>query len=199
MKIKCELDQVKTLKKGMKITLAVPDEHVRETMKHIYNFMDMPLQVEVLTDIDKQKERFLQISPDQRKKIYALFNDIANYSGDSKDNVKHNMKTMFSENSQVEGFSLSNCSKDIAGEFIEWLIGFAFENGIGLSEHPKDYFDDSNKYYALSLKHKVCVVCGMPGTIVKTVKGTRFCICNAHHNETEIKGWENFAKRYHFE
>lgn len=68
MKFKCEIDNIRTLKKGMKLTLAVDDKQTKELMKQIYNFMDKPITVELLIDDELQTKRLKQLSPEQRKK-----------------------------------------------------------------------------------------------------------------------------------
>lgn len=141
MKIQCEIDNIKTLKKGMKITLNIEDEHVKKVMKDIYNFMDKPLEIDLGIDELEQKGRLGQINADQRKKIYALLRDIADYSGDSQDNLKHNLKLKFISESEYEDFSLSNCSYELAKDFIDFLVKFAFEFGVPLKESPKYHME----------------------------------------------------------
>jgi len=73
VRFKCEIDNIRTLKKGMKLTLSLDDEQTREIMKHIYNFMDKPITIDLLIDEQEQRERLKQITSEQRKKIYANF------------------------------------------------------------------------------------------------------------------------------
>jgi len=68
VRFKCEIDNIRTLKKGMKLTLSLDDEQTREIMKHIYNFMDKPLIVDFNIDGEEQQARLQQISPEQRKR-----------------------------------------------------------------------------------------------------------------------------------
>lgn len=211
MKFPCEIENVKTLKKGMKIVLAVEKENVREIMKHLHNFMDRPITVEILIDADEMKKRLNSISEEQRKKIYALFRDIADYIGDSIDSVKIEMKRRFCQESQYEDFSLSNCGRELAGEFIEWLIEFCFQNGIRLSEHPKEGFEDIERYLALCLRQRICCICGKPADIhhvdavgmgrnrtkVDDSQYRKIALCREHHTEAHQIGWKKFAEKYH--
>src|SRR5690606_38013019 len=142
----------------MKLTLSLDDEQTREIMKHIYNFMDKPITIELLIDDEEQAIRLQQITPEQRKKIYALIRDIANYIGDSVDNTKENLKIEFVQQTEYEMFSLSNCSSELAGEFIDFLINFAFENGVPMAEHPFKRADDIERYLAACLRHRICCV-----------------------------------------
>lgn len=211
MKFKCEIDNIRTLKKGMKLTLAVDDEQTRELMKYIYNFMDKPITMEFLIDEEEQAERLKQISEDQRKKIYAILKDIAESTGDNLENTKENLKIEFIQHSQYDMFSLSNCSKELASDFIDFLINFAFENGIPMSEHPLERTDDIERYLAACLRHKVCAVCGQigeehhwdaigMGNDRKTIddrKLRKICLCRKHHAEAHTIGREAFEKKYH--
>ena len=50
--------------------------------------MDKPITIELLIDDEEQAIRLQQITPEQRKKIYALFRDIASYTGNTPENEK---------------------------------------------------------------------------------------------------------------
>lgn len=213
MDIPCEIDNLKTLKSGMKITLAVGDEHVQDVMKHIYNFMDKPLHVILSIDEQEQLERLNMINAEQRKKIYALFRDIGDYMGDDPESVKRQMKIQFIQNSEYEMFSLSNCSNQLARDFIEFIIQFCFRQGIALAEHPKDAFDDIEKYLRLCLDNRICSVCGKPTgktphhwdaigagrdrTKVDDSGLRKIALCNICHTEAHKIGRESFKKKHH--
>ena len=211
MKFKCNMETFSTLKKGAKIILKIPPEEVVHVMKHIYNFQDKHLIVEMLVDEEEEKERFMQISENQRKKIYALIRDIANYIGDSVDNTKENLKIEFLQGSEYDMFSLSNCSSELAGEFIDFLINFAFENGVPMAEHPFKRADDIERYLAACLRHRICCVCGQPGEVhhVDAIGmgrnraeaddswNRKICLCRRHHSEAHTIGMAAFEDRYY--
>jgi len=162
-------------------------------------------------DEEEEKERFMQISENQRKKIYALIRDIANYIGDSVDNTKENLKIEFLQGSEYDMFSLSNCSSELAGEFIDFLINFAFENGVPMSEHPLKRTDDIKRYLAACLRHRICCVCGQPGEVhhVDAIGmgrnraeaddswNRKICLCRRHHSEAHTIGMAAFEDRYY--
>lgn len=213
MRVNCEIDTVNTLKKGMKIVLSIPHDERQDVLRQIHNFMDKPLIVDFNIDGEEQQARLQQISPEQRKKIYALFRDIASYTGNTPENEKENMKTLFIQHTHHEPFSLSNCSSELASDFIEWLINFAFENGVRLSEYPLRTLDDIEKYVRMCLKHKICTICGKPGEIHHCTgsrigmgrnrdkisnKGKKvISLCRTHHNEIHTMPEEEFFKKYH--
>lgn len=211
MKFNCEIDNIKTLKKGMKITLAINDKQTLEVMKNIYNFMDKPITVDLLIDEEKQIERMKQITPEQRKKIYGLLKDIATYTGDNKENIKVATKSSFIRATEYEDFSLSNCSKDLAGDYIEFLIRLCFEAGIPLKENPAEGLDNIESYLRICLEQKKCCVCGGEGeehhvdtigmgrdrTKVDDSENRKMCLCREHHTEYHKIGRKNFEKKYH--
>ena len=121
MKFKCEIDNIRTLKKGMKLTLSVDDKQTKEIMKHMYNFMDKPIIVEFLIDEQEQKDRLKQITPNQRKKIYAILRDIEAYTGENIESLKEDTKASFVKATEYEDFSLSDCSKELAADYLELL------------------------------------------------------------------------------
>jgi len=211
LKFNCEIDNIKTLKKGMKITLAIDDKQTIEVMKHIYNFMDKPIIVELLIDEKEQKERLKQITPEQRKKIYAILRDMEAYIGENIEKLKQDTKASFISVTEYEEFSLSNCSKELAADYIEYLIRLCFELGVPLKQNPVEGLEDIENYLKLCLEQRKCCVCGRPGEIhhVDTIgmgrdrikvddsEYRKMCLCREHHTEYHTIGPEEFEKKYH--
>lgn len=201
-------------KKGVKLTIAVEPKNTAEIMKHLHNFVDKPLILDVRIDDQEQLKRLNEISPGQRSKIYALLKDIAAWSGDVTESVKQEMKNRFCYDNQYEAFSLSNCSRELAGDFVEFLVRFCFEQGVSFSEHPREAFgEDIEAYLRLCIEKKVCCICGGPmdgpGHHVQAIgmgrnrktyddsKHEKVALCRKHHTEAETIGWETFANKYH--
>ena len=67
-----------------------------------------------------------EISPEQRRKIFAIIGDIAWYSGHEPEYLRKLLTLEFVKDKGCEFFSLSNCEKSTATEFISWLIDFCF-------------------------------------------------------------------------
>ena len=206
--------QVNTLKEGLKLTVYIEKDERKEVLSQISNFIDKPLKVDINIDAPEREKELSQITGQQRKKIYALFNDIDEYTGQGAESIKEQMKKMFLEsesNSWGESFSLADCPKELASDFIEWLIDFSFQNGIELSEHPKNAFENIKNYIKISLKNKVCAICGKPGethhvdtigmgrdrTKVDDGDHKKICLCRKHHNLAHNSGWKTFKKNYH--
>lgn len=211
MIIPCEIDNIKTLKKGMKITLTVADGNVKPVLKDIYNFIDKNLQVNIQVDSEEEQAKMNMINPEQRKKVYALFNDIADYTGNGQDYVKEIMKKSFLEYSHYEPFSLANCEKELASEFIEFIIQVTFKQGIPIHDTPGKLMDDIEKAMLMCIKYKKCAICGREGEIhhvdaigmgnnrdkIDDKQHRKVCLCREHHTEAHQKGWKTFSEKYH--
>lgn len=198
MKVTCEIDNTRTLKKGMTITLRLNDVARLEALRHIANFMDKPIIAELNIDSEEQKDRLSRINPDQRRKTYALFKDIADYTGDNTEAIKINMKHLFKKAYGYDDFSLSDCDAQVAKDFITFLISWCFVNAVDLKEHPKDILNDIESYLYLCLKYKKCAVCGKPAEMQSWDTGRKIVLCQEHNTEL-VQGRSKFASKYHVE
>ena len=211
MQIPCEIDQVRTLKKGMKIILAIDEEYVKQTLKDIHNFMDRELIVNIDIDAEKEQSKLSMITPDQRKKIFAIIKDIANNTGVDKEYAREELTKKFIQETGHPEFSLSNCDRQLASDLIEWLIEFAFEYGVELNEHPKNIIEDIEAYIRICNKRKICAICGRPAEIhhVDTIgmghnrnkvddsDKRKIALCRKHHTEAHQIGWKEFSEKHH--
>ena len=213
MKFACEIDNIRTLKKGSKITLSLNDKQSKEVLKHMFNFMDKPITVELFVDEKEQQERLKQISQEQRGKIYAIYKDIENFTGQNEESIKEQTKASFVKVTQYDDFSLANCSSELASDYIEYLIRLCFELGVPLSEPPREAFDDIERYISLSLEKRFCAVCGATegvedhhwdaigmGRNRKTYNDCalrKICLCYKHHKEAHNIGRDSFKDKYH--
>ncbi len=218
MKIPCSIDQIKTLKQGMKIKLSVPDEETPSVLQDIHNFHKKDLLVAMQVDGAKEEQKLHEITEDQRKKIYALFRDIAQDTGNNKDHIKQQMKKEFMQDTDYakDELSLANCSRETATDFIDWLIRFAFEYGIGIEDNPKEYFDSVERAMHICLDQGICAVCGDTGedgsvdvhhvdqigagrdrTKVDDSEYRKISLCRECHSEAHSIGWETFREKYH--
>lgn len=151
------------------------------------------------------------ISADQRKLIYSLFKDIADYTGYAPEEVKQLMKCNYELIADVDGFSLSNCSKSFAKGFIDYLLKVVIENAIPLSKRY-EYLLQDNTFFYLCIMHRVCCVCGLPHADVAHVEAVgmgrdrrtidhtkhRFMgLCREHHIEQHTIGIDSFLNKYH--
>ena len=205
--------QINTLKDGLKLTVYIEKENRKKVLADIHNFIDKPLKVGIEIDAEEREKELEQITGQQRKKLYALFGDINEYTGQGVESIKEEMKKTFlrSESNQWNShFSLGDCSKELAAEFIDWLIVFCFRNGVQLSEQPRDSFSSIEAYVAATVKANVCAICGKYGNVhhvdtygmgsnrnkVDDSNKKKIALCNKHHREAHDNGWITFKKKY---
>lgn len=147
------------------------------------------------------------ITPEQRRKAYALMGEIAEWMGEIPEYVKRLMKMEFIVN-RLQGltkelFSLSNCDVTTAREFITYLIDFMIEHEVPSKTPLHELCEDIEKYVYACLKRKICAVCGTPhadlhhyDTIGAQGKRERVCqigmrvisLCRQCHSYTHTKG-----------
>lgn len=137
------------------------------------------------------------ISAEQRKKIYATFRDISYYTGDVIDYLKSLFKSMFCAENDIEPFSLSDCSLEVAREFISYLIDFCIDNEIPLSETPLERTDDINRYLYMTIRKGICCICGKQGvTYTLDQDKNKMCLCDLHYEQAKVKGLKEFESLY---
>ncbi|MDN2613316.1 putative HNHc nuclease [Apilactobacillus sp. EABW-1NA] len=152
------------------------------------------------------------ITVDQRKKIFALFNEIAEYLGYTQVNVEEILKIKFLE--QMDNpvwFSFSNCSIEIAKQFLEFEITFCIQNEIPFKTKLMDEIQQSYALRYQLVMHRICFVCGKlhaeldhVDTIgsgrnrrhVNQIGYEAWTLCRNHHNERHKIGVETFATKY---
>ena len=161
-----------------------------------------------------------RISPEQRRKAYALMGEIADWIGDVPEYVKKLMKIEFMANRmQTIGekiFSLSDTDITTARLFITYLIDFMLEHEVPSKTPLYELCEDIQKYVYACLMHKTCAVCGKRGADVHHLTGSRvghgglkwrekdqtgakvLPLCREHHTLCH-GGEEEFLEKYHLE
>lgn len=164
-----------------------------------------------------------RISPEQRRKCYALLGEIAEYTdgirtAETVDEQKRLLKMEFMlkrmEATERRMFSLSDCDMSTAREFITYLIDFIIANDIPTRVPLIDNCDDIAAYMYACTMHRKCAVCGKAADI-HHCEGSRIGsgndrekvhhlgrevlpLCRVHH--TECHGGEaEFISKYHLE
>lgn len=154
------------------------------------------------------------ITSQQRKLIFALINDLIEYTGDYgltelwEDRFKRETMSCFN----LEHFSLSDCSISTANLMILVILNFLFEEEIPFKlkwwhELPSDF-----PRQMLALKNKQCVICGKNNADIahyKTIGAGRnrkkvnqvgmyiMTLCRVHHTEQHKIGIRTFLGKYH--
>jgi len=160
-----------------------------------------------------------RISPEQRRKCYAMLNEISEWSGELPERMKQIMKIDFCVNRlQAIGskmFSLSDVDVTTAREFIDYLINFMLENGVPSRVPLYELCDDVRRYVYACLMNKACAVCGRKAD-VHHLSGSRaghgglawrekdqtgakvLPLCREHHRIIH-DGEKEFLEKYHLE
>lgn len=156
-----------------------------------------------------------RITPEQRRKAYALMGEIAAWSGDTPDNVKAALKVDFRakamEGLQRQLFSLADCDLSTAREFIGYIIEFMLDNDVPSSRPLTEYAEDIEAYVYSCLMHRKCAVCGRHAELHHVDRigmgGNRhdMChigmealpLCRGHHQEAHQHGDKALLDKYH--
>lgn len=156
------------------------------------------------------------ITAEQRKKIYALLGEIADFVGDTVEVIKREMKLDFRLRNferMAADFSLGTCPVELASAFIDHLVAFIIEWGVPCKQPLYELCDDIPKYVYTCLKYKKCAVCGQKADLhhVDAVgmgydrteivhEGMRALpLCRKHHTEWHTVGNTAFTEKYHLE
>ena len=151
------------------------------------------------------------ISAVQRRKIYANIADIAYYCGEVPEYTKEMFKFLYISETGAPYFSLSDCSMEVAKEYISFLMDFALEHDIPLSDPGLQRTDDIERYLWGCIKHKRCCLCGKPADVhhVQAIGAGRdrrnyddsshkkMALCREHHSEAHNIGVDTFNAKYH--
>lgn len=165
-----------------------------------------------------------RISPEQRRKCYALLGEIAEYTdgirtAETVDEQKRLLKMEFMlkrmEATERRMFSLSDCDMSTAREFITYLIDFIIANDIPTRARLIDNCDDIAAYMYACTMHRKCAVCGKAADI-HHCEGSRIGagvdrdtahqlgrevlpLCRVHHTELHAMPESEFIAKYHLQ
>lgn len=154
------------------------------------------------------------ITDKQRRKVFALCNDIEAYTGQPREY----MREMFQDyitflNGYDKRLSLSNCSREQARQLIEVILDWVFHNNIPLNYKTSDLLKNDKAFLYWSTVNRNCVICGKHGELAhhKAIgRGANrkkmdhygfevLCLCREHHQSQHDLGVETFDKLHHLE
>ncbi|MCG1815354.1 hypothetical protein K4O66_10610 [Staphylococcus epidermidis] len=154
------------------------------------------------------------ITDKQRRKVFALCNDIEAYTGQPREY----MREMFQDyitflNGYDKRLSLSNCSREQASQLIEVILDWVFHNNIPLNYKTSDLLKNDKAFLYWSTVNRNCVICGKHGELAhhKAIgRGANrkkmdhygfevLCLCREHHQSQHDMGVETFDKLHHLE
>lgn len=154
-------------------------------------------------------------SPEQIRKAWALMGEIAEYQGQTKDDVYREQSTEFSlkhlEILQGQLFHLSTATVSTARAFINLLIEIILEYGIPTKEPLYGLCDDIERYVYACLMNKKCAVCGKKTELhhydhvgmgrnrreIDHIGMRAYPLCRDHHEEIHLIGEKAFDEKYH--
>lgn len=165
--------------------------------------------------VDVQVYDPYKITTKQRKKIFALLNDIESATGQPREYLR----SMFQDYVKVvEGYedkiSLSNCDKETASKVIEVIIQWVFIHNIPLNYKTSDLMRNDNYFIYLSTINRQCIICGKPNSDIAHLEAVGsgrdrrthdhtnhhvLALCRLHHSSQHQMGIETFNKTYHLE
>lgn len=158
-----------------------------------------------------------RISPEQRRKAFALVGEIAAYTGYEKDEAHLVLKAEFLQNHldtlQKTLFSLADCDVTTAREYISYLIEFCLKFGVPTKQPLAELCDDVAHYARACLLAKKCCVCGKRAELhhvervgmgnnrneIRHIGRPAMALCREHHTEIDHLGDGAFCRRYHVE
>lgn len=164
-----------------------------------------------------------RISPEQRRKIYALIGEVAEYcegfkNAETIEETKMMLKWQFLlerlESQERRLFSLSNCDVTLAREFITYVIDFIIKHDIPTKVSLLDHCEDIGKYIYSCLMNRKCCICGKDADI-HHITGSKIGmgnireevhhlgrevlpLCRSHHTECH-NDERGFMDKYHLE
>lgn len=167
----------------------------------------------VPVNVDVSVHDPFKISDKQRKKIFALLNDIESHTGQPREY----MRSMFQDYVKIiygyeNNISLSNCSKETAMHIIEVIIEWVFLHDIPLNYKTSDLMKEDNRFLYLSTVNRCCVICGKKNSDLahyhavgsgrnRNTIDHRYnyvlALCRSHHNEQHKIGIISFNEKYH--
>lgn len=183
LRIECEITNVRTSKKGDTITIFVNKEHRKSVVDHIMPFIERPVTMELMVDSKKVIENMYRITEEQREKAYKMIQLFSKEYGDTEENTKNMLKERFGRD-----FSLSDCTKDVASDFISFVEQLAIENEYS--------FASQSNALEWNYKNKKCFVCSDNGNQYSNDSG-KICLCETHVIELKSLGTKEFMNKYH--
>lgn len=139
-----------------------------------------------------------RISPEQRRKIYSLIGEVAEYvegfrNAETVEETKTTLKWDFvlerMESQERRLFSLANCDMTTAREFINYLVDFIIKNDIPTSIPLIEQCEDIGRYIYACCMNRKCAVCGREADI-HHITGSKIGMGNTreevHHLGREV-------------
>ena len=187
--------------------VVVPDVQLND-MDQLMIENGYPLDIE-FNIIDGRK-----ITIKQRKKIFALLNDIYMHYGQPQEDLRQMFQFYLQTTKGYEPISLSNTTVTKARELIEIILEWTFLHDVPLNYKTTDLLKEDSKFIYLTVINRQCAICGKPNSDLahKQAIGRGrnrnqmdhygyevLALCRNHHTEQHQIGINSFNKKYHLE
>lgn len=155
-----------------------------------------------------------KITDKQRRKIFALMNDIEAHTGQPQDY----MRNVFQEYVRVlyayeNRISLADCSRKVAGQIIDVAIEWIFENDIPLRFKTSDLIKNDRTFLYMATINRKCVICGKHAELahyqavgrgrnrrkIDHTDNKVLALCREHHQTQHDMGMDSFNAKYHLQ
>lgn len=155
-----------------------------------------------------------KITDKQRRKIFALMNDIEAHTGQPQDY----MRNVFQEYVRVlyayeNRISLADCSRKVAGQIIDVAIEWIFENDIPLRFKTSDLIKNDRTFLYMATINRKCVICGKHAELahyqavgrgrnrrkIEHTDNKVLALCREHHQTQHDMGMDSFNAKYHLQ
>ena len=152
-----------------------------------------------------------EITPQQRKAIYAMFDDIGKHLGYNKEEIKNILKVKYIGATGNKPFSLSNMGREEATEFIHFCIDICLAMNFPIQLSTYQSIDKDDYVIKQLLLHRQCIIDGGRADIhhldavgmgnnrnkIDNSQRELLPLCRRHHSEYHIIGHDEFMRKYH--
>ncbi|UBH16375.1 putative HNHc nuclease [Macrococcus armenti] len=152
-----------------------------------------------------------RITVKQRKKIFALLNDIYRWCGQPQDDLRQMFQFYLEMMNGYDHISLADTTRRIASELIDLIIEFVFAHNVPLNYRTSDLLKEDRYFIYKSTINRTCVICGKSGADIAhryAVGAGRnrneidhygnevLALCREHHSEQHQIGMDSFNEKY---
>lgn len=155
-----------------------------------------------------------RITHEQRKKVFALLNDIERYWGEPVEALRMRFQAELEIMNGYDPISLSNCERKVASELIELIIAFMFHHQIPMRRETSELLKEDKAFLYWSTINRNCVICGKPHAQLAHYHAVGrgrnrnkinhygnkvLALCHEHHKRQHDMGMDSFNKYYGLE
>lgn len=155
-----------------------------------------------------------KITDKQRRKVFAMVQDIFNHYGQPMDYLRYMFQKQLEFLKGYEPISLSNCSRRQASELIELILDFIFTHNVPMNKATSDLMSNDKYFLYKSTINRTCVICGVPNSDLAHYHAVGrgrnrnkinhygnkvLALCRKHHNQQHDMGMSSFNKLHHLE